>query len=324
MDYLLSHNPDFDFASKLSLAIKKREQEGKEVFGLSPLSSLPSSMCSTPRSLSRPPSPCPTKESMQSILTQEVLLDEHAVSAPPEGDGVPTSSSLAVGPKRASHRVSKKKVEGKARRKRKRIEEKKAKGKAMNDMRRKTREKHVEHAQQLEAKVPKIAVASTGYVGRRTNGSSTTYALSKLVGPASRFKMTLVEWDGRSVDLYSQPLVKTYNTLRKAIPIVDSTTRKVMILLGGIPDDPKWNDLQLEASDLIEAARPRLVLQKGCLKHRRGRFPAMPFGISHGGGQPRPKVLNQHPNNHIVLQELVKSESLSRISGFANGNCLPS
>jgi len=96
-----------------------------------------------------------------------------------------------------------------------------------------------------------------------------------------------------------------------------------MILLGGMPDDPKWNDLQLEASDLIEAARPRLVLQKGCHKHCRGRFPAMPFGISHGGGQPRPKVLNQHPNNRLVLQELVESESLSRISGFANGNHLP-
>jgi len=96
-----------------------------------------------------------------------------------------------------------------------------------------------------------------------------------------------------------------------------------MILLGGMPDDPKWNDLQLEASDLVEAARPRLVLQKGCHKHRRGRFPAMPFGISHGGGQPRPKVLNQHPNNRLVLQELVESESLSRISGFANGNRLP-
>lgn len=216
MDYLLSHNPDFDLASKLSLAIKRREeQQSGDMFGLSPLSSLPSSMNSTPRSLSYPPSPQLTKEPLAWILTHEAPSDDHAPSMVPTSFGIPSSSLMDA--KRVPHSISNKKLQGKARRKRKHIEEKKASGKIINDTRRETRKKHVKRAQQLEAKLPKIAVASTGYIGHRTNGSSTTYALSKLVGPGSRFKMSLVKWDGRSVSL-SSILMMTYNTSGKRYP----------------------------------------------------------------------------------------------------------
>lgn len=56
-------------------------------------------------------------------------------------------------------------------------------------------------------------------------------------------------------------------------------------LLGGMPGDPNWDTVQLNASDAIDTTRAQLKFESKDLHHRRGNFPALGVGISHGGGQ---------------------------------------
>ena len=72
--------------------------------------------------------------------------------------------------------------------------------------------------------------------------------------------------------------------LRTCHPLVDSEKRAVGVM-GGMPKDVHWDDLQLEAAHEIENARTLLSFKDKETHHRRGDFPAIAVGVSYGGGQ---------------------------------------
>ncbi|KDR84206.1 hypothetical protein GALMADRAFT_43166, partial [Galerina marginata CBS 339.88] len=102
-----------------------------------------------------------------------------------------------------------------------------------------------------------FGIASTGYVGPRTNNASTTYRLDQLVGSHSRFGFRLQEWDAGN-----------------PIPIVDEQ-RRIYGVCAGVPkNDAGWDSLQMRAASLLEASRPTLKFKEKDRKSRRGKFSA--------------------------------------------------
>ena len=89
-------------------------------------------------------------------------------------------------------------------------------------------------------------------------------------------------------------------------------------------NDEGWDDVQRRAAFLLENARDRLTFDKKETFGRRGKFPAINVGISHGGGQPYPKELEQCDANKPILKELLEDNSFARISGFASGTSVGS
>lgn len=88
-------------------------------------------------------------------------------------------------------------------------------------------------------------------------------------------------------------------------------------MLVGRPDDPLWDTVQCAAAHKMEQSRKQLRLNEKQKHHRRGRFPALASGISHGGGQLKPGNLD-HGSNDEVLTSLMADPSLIRIAGHAS------
>ena len=110
-------------------------------------------------------------------------------------------------------------------------------------------------------------------------------------------------------------------TCRTSVPILDSIGRLVAVLAGH-PADPQWPHLHRQGAAALERLRSRCFIPKCRRKpHRRGAFVALQCGISHGGGQPAPKNLDNHPKNEKVLNELNNMPFFQRIAGFALGTC---
>ena len=78
---------------------------------------------------------------------------------------------------------------------------------------------------------------------------------------------------------------------RTSTPLIDreSTCRCPPYWLPA--DDPTWGSVNDEASRALEYTRGKLVFSAKDKVHRRGRFPALTYGISHGGGQAKPGML---------------------------------
>jgi hypothetical protein len=76
----------------------------------------------------------------------------------------------------------------------------------------------------------------------------------------------------------------TLTALRTTHPIVDSEGRVIGLLAGRPQCAEDWDALCKEAADAIEEARSRCVFADKQVDHRRGAFPAVPVGISHGNG----------------------------------------
>jgi hypothetical protein len=82
-------------------------------------------------------------------------------------------------------------------------------------------------------------------------------------------------------------LVSTTHALtacRTTHPIVDSEDRIIGLLASRPQSAADWEVLCKEAADAIEDARARCVFTVKQVDHRRGAFPAVPVGISHGNG----------------------------------------
>ncbi|KAF9471462.1 hypothetical protein BDN70DRAFT_819955, partial [Pholiota conissans] len=101
--------------------------------------------------------------------------------------------------------------------------------------------------------------------------------------------------------------------------IHDSSGRIVAVFVNG-PDDLKWDEVKRGATNAICAARDRCRFPRKAAKHRRGNFPALNKGISHGNGSKRPGNLYQEKRNAAVLADLAKNPHISRISGHANSS----
>ncbi|KAF8194926.1 hypothetical protein BJ912DRAFT_923826 [Pholiota molesta] len=125
----------------------------------------------------------------------------------------------------------------------------------------------------------------------------TIYSLADLT---NRMGMQLVEWNGRDCR-----------------PLIDGNGTIFGVLAGTPRDALAWDAVHVAAAKAIDAARQKIRVPDKFRHHRRGKFPALPIGISHGGGQLRPSVLQNHANTP-VLTKLFRKESLNRISGFVN------
>lgn len=97
--------------------------------------------------------------------------------------------------------------------------------------------------------------------------------------------------------------------------VVDKDQRIMAVCAGRPTGDETWENAQQRASEILEAARSQLYLEKEA--GRRGGFSALTFGISHGGGQKYPRVLAQGKHNQGILDGLLKEVAFARISGFA-------
>ncbi len=67
-------------------------------------------------------------------------------------------------------------------------------------------------------------------------------------------------------------------------PVVDQQGH-VITVLAGHPDDPNWDNLHQDVADMLENFRAQCKFSDDQCKHRCGRFPALSYGISYGGGQ---------------------------------------
>lgn len=180
-------------------------------------------------------------------------------------------------------------------------------------------EKYVYDAQELKTTLATetLSVASTGYVATDAGGSKRIYKLEDLVGPGSKLNFQLYDWDGRCVAFLCHPTA-LLTGCRTPTPIIDSS-RRMIGLLAGHPDDPSWDSVHAEAAALIEGLRSKLNVPKKFKKHRRGNFPALAIGISHGGGQTAPGNLQNNKPNTAVLEALIGHRVFKRLSCFASG-----
>lgn len=75
----------------------------------------------------------------------------------------------------------------------------------------------------------------------------------------------------------------------------------------------------MDAAAQLEQGRHRCKFSAKQTSHRRGRFPALATGISHGGGQTKPGNLGHHNKaNDAVLTGLASHPSFIRLAGFAS------
>ena len=110
---------------------------------------------------------------------------------------------------------------------------------------------------------------------------------------------------------------------RTSTPLIDRHRRVVAHLIGCPADDPTWGSVNDEASRALEYTHGKLVFSTKDKVHRQERFPALTYGISHGGGQTKPGMLCHSQENADILRGLVENQAFIRISGFVNGKLLP-
>ncbi|KAJ7819131.1 hypothetical protein B0H14DRAFT_2837359 [Mycena olivaceomarginata] len=113
----------------------------------------------------------------------------------------------------------------------------------------------------------------------------------------------LIEWDGIDPKL-----------------IVDAEGRIVAVLLGR-PEDDDWDKI-IEDMERILAGLRRRGIKRGVftrkkLDHRRGKFPTLYDGYSHGGGQRKPGNLRHSRGYRKLLRHLLQSKSGVRLAGFS-------
>ena len=101
------------------------------------------------------------------------------------------------------------------------------------------------------------------------------------------------------------------------MPIVDEDGRVLVLCAGADAED--WGCVAEAAVKAMEEARGRICWGQKDWHHRQGRFFACNVGISHGGGQTQPKVLQHSSQDDEVLRELLQHPSFVRMAGHASG-----
>ncbi|KAJ7164128.1 hypothetical protein C8R46DRAFT_1036067 [Mycena filopes] len=163
----------------------------------------------------------------------------------------------------------------------------------------------------------KQRVASTGWIGLRDDGRSEeeksigveelgwtpTHNLDSFFGPHPSFA-------GFTLGKYLGP---------DARPIVDAAG-KVFGVHAGHPDDPNWmRDVHDPAVQAMEEARAQCKVSQERRYHRRGNWPPLSAGDSHGGGQIQPGALVNGVINTAILCSLLSNIAFIRLAGFATG-----
>ncbi|KAF7972612.1 hypothetical protein HWV62_17434 [Athelia sp. TMB] len=145
---------------------------------------------------------------------------------------------------------------------------------------------------------------STGFTGLRSGALKprTVWTLPQLRKEGHR----VLEWDGE-----------------KPVVLLDDKNQIVAVLVGKPLAKPgKLNDWGQVISGLEKAIaelQESCTLQQGDKIHRRGPHPAKAFGVSHGGGQTHPKVLDLNTAaNEAAFEKFSKNPSVKRVAGFGS------
>lgn len=101
------------------------------------------------------------------------------------------------------------------------------------------------------------------------------------------------------------------------MPLLDKDRRILAFCLGFPHGDETWHDVSRQAAESLDRAGQRLHANQK--KNRRGNFLPLSVGISYGGGQTHPKILQQDPRNKSVLEDIMKEPAFARLSGFTSG-----
>ncbi|KAF9038820.1 hypothetical protein BDZ89DRAFT_1061223 [Hymenopellis radicata] len=100
---------------------------------------------------------------------------------------------------------------------------------------------------------------------------------------------------------------------RRPISIIDSK-RRILVHLAGRPDD--FDDVVTELNRVFADAEAKLKVSSK--RHRRGRFGAVTFGNSVGGGQKYPMKTKLSDHNEQVVEELMSNWAVTRLIGFVD------
>ncbi|PPR04903.1 hypothetical protein CVT26_012726, partial [Gymnopilus dilepis] len=330
VEALYSSDPGFDFTRNLFDKIHKNakaiiDPEHYDISPLTPLSESPSPQAATsswPKSPSQhtldsfPATPLAkgSAPAHHSTLLQDrgsscdtTLNIPTGTDQPPLPPPLPTQAPAVIRDDSATSaeplsRLAKRKAADKARSK----ENAKKKKNAHSSYPSNTtlENKHLKSAEPTNSSytAKSFPITKMGFPSVRAKKRSSVYYLEDLVGPKSKFNFGLRR-------LSDKP----------AAPIIDGEGRVVGVYAGVPKNDETWDDVHHRAASLLEDARGHLTFEKKETNGRRGKFPAINVGISHGGGQPHPKVLQQADGNKKVLEELVHDRAFERISGFATG-----
>ncbi|KAG6847732.1 hypothetical protein H0H93_006289 [Arthromyces matolae] len=148
-----------------------------------------------------------------------------------------------------------------------------------------------------------VIVSTTGWQGRRRGPLPKKNFTKDEV--QEEFGLAHFPWNGRQ----AKPHLDYFNI--------------VGILLGQprdkVEQPGEWEATCQDAFEALKLAASSMTFSDKECNHRRGPFPAVPHGISFGGGQKEPKHLNHdsvHKNE--VLEALMEVKSIQRICKFAS------
>nr|GAT48017.1 predicted protein [Mycena chlorophos] len=106
-----------------------------------------------------------------------------------------------------------------------------------------------------------------------------------------------------------------------ALPMVDAQGRVVGVLGGTPADVDGWGKVVDAAHQILMKTAPKLKVPEADRCHRRAQTPfiAVAAGVSHGGGQLRPGVLQHNKTNLRLTAALLQDRNFKRIAGFTRG-----
>lgn len=94
---------------------------------------------------------------------------------------------------------------------------------------------------------------------------------------------------------------------------------RVYAAAAGRPNDPSFDDDHAEVCNAMLAAGQATAFNNQQLHHKRGDFPAINVGVTHGRGTTEPKFLRIDDGQKAMVEGLLALKSLRRMALFANG-----
>ncbi|KAL1740387.1 hypothetical protein HDZ31DRAFT_67989 [Schizophyllum fasciatum] len=198
-------------------------------------------------------------------------------------------------------------------------------------------QRHARHvagssARRVAFNLRKAPVTATGFRGRYEDATNRTYTREQLV---REHGFVYFPWDGREVTPLVTPQrqdvgdgnAKSPSPSEGTAPPSPAHQDIVIGVLAGRPSNGEGSGHSGQApygtatdhlGDAIEGQRLRATFSKDAREHRRGRFGAQAYGISHGGGQLRPANLKHSARMTLVLMYLVSLPAMVRVAHFAS------
>ncbi|KAK7027988.1 hypothetical protein VNI00_015074 [Paramarasmius palmivorus] len=163
----------------------------------------------------------------------------------------------------------------------------------------------IERCQVVQLDVSRFRASGNGFTGHhsRTGYQPGEYTLREMVGPNSRFKFNLLQWNGSFT-----------------LPIVDQT-RRIWVICISNPRDKEWGAVTTRAADKLMKLRSRVAFTtKQKSGSRRGQLFTLNTGVVNGLGLKAPITRKQaNKKSSAVVDELLADADFRRIAGHGSG-----